>query len=92
MNELVKDSVIFMFDDKNKDVNYLENGIPAIKVHNGDEFLFDDETLQNMIRSLSPDILLQFDMSIRRATDYIWCVKFGTISSNWIFINSGESN
>lgn len=66
--------------------DYIPAGTPVIKIQQGDEYLFDRETITNMINSLTPDLLDEFDINISKAKEGFWKVKFGNLPDDIIHI------
>ena len=80
---LDKSDNMWIVESRNIKNDYIPAGTPVIKISSGDEFLFDRKTIQNMINSLSPDILNVFDVSIKKVSNNLWNVRLGKLDSNW---------
>ena len=66
--------------------DYIPAGTPVIKIQQGEEYLFDRETIGNMVNSFTPDLLNTFNISIEKVKEDRWAVKFGSLSEDVVHI------
>jgi hypothetical protein len=88
MNKFVEDKQNGIWLVKSEQIinDYVSAGTPVIKIQQGDEYLFDRETIENMVNSLTSDLLDKFDVSIKKVKEGYWKVKFGNLPDDVINI------
>jgi len=88
MNKFVQDEQSNVWIAKSDQIfdDCIPKGTPVIKISQGDEFLFDRETIQNLINTMSPDLIDTFDISISKASENKWRVRFGNLPTGTTLI------